>query len=101
MSGNAVMKPCADAAMAARPTEGAASLILSEPCSAKNAATLAASWLHHAAVYLAANSFKPCASIGLSFECWHTRGVATPDVMRGEGLCSAPAGIRRLRRSAA
>jgi hypothetical protein len=36
--------------MAARPTDGVPSLIVSEPVSAKNAATLGASRLFHAAV---------------------------------------------------
>jgi hypothetical protein len=40
-------------------------LILREPPSAKNAATLAAFWLHQAAVYLVPNSFSWAASIGI------------------------------------
>jgi hypothetical protein len=40
-------------------------LIFSEPSSAKNAATLAAFWLHQAAVYLEPNSFNWAAPIGI------------------------------------
>jgi hypothetical protein len=36
--------------IAARPTSGGAVLMVSEPSSAKNDATRAGSWLHHAAV---------------------------------------------------
>ena len=52
------MKPCAAAVIAGRPTAGGPPLMVSEPRSAKNAATLAARWLHHAAVYLAANGSR-------------------------------------------
>jgi hypothetical protein len=62
------MKPCAAAVIAVLPTEGAPSLIFSDPPSAKNAATLAAFWLHQAAVYLAPNSCNFAVSIGISFE---------------------------------
>jgi len=55
MSGKAVMNPCATAVMARRPTAGALSLTRREPLGAKKAATLAASWLHQAAVYREAN----------------------------------------------
>jgi hypothetical protein len=52
------MKLWADAAVAERPTEGAPLLIWSEPASEKNAATLAAFWLHQAAVYRAPKDFS-------------------------------------------
>jgi hypothetical protein len=42
------MNPRAIAAIAARPTAGASLFTLSEPFSAKNAATLSGFWLHHA-----------------------------------------------------
>src|SRR5713226_4632038 len=64
MSGKAVMKPCAAAVIAVRPVEGRPLLIFREPPSAKNAATLAAFWLHQAAVYLVPNSFSWAVSIG-------------------------------------
>ncbi len=44
------MKPCAAAVIAGRPTAGGPPLMVSEPRSAKNDATPAARWLHHAAV---------------------------------------------------
>jgi hypothetical protein len=44
------MNPWAAAVIAVLPTEGAVSLILNDPLSEKNAATLAAFWLDHAAV---------------------------------------------------
>src|SRR5882762_9713139 len=62
------MKPWAAAMIAVRPTEGAPSLIFSEPPSAKDAATLAAFWLHQAAVYLAPNSFNWTASMGIPLD---------------------------------
>jgi hypothetical protein len=43
MSGNVVMNPRASSAIAARPTAGGPSLMLIEPRSAKNAATLSGS----------------------------------------------------------
>jgi hypothetical protein len=43
------MNPCAAAVIAVRPTDEVPSLILSDPPSAKNEATLAAFWLHRAA----------------------------------------------------
>ena len=49
-SGNALMKPCAAAAIAERPTDAGPSLMESEPSAAKCAATRSASWLHQAAV---------------------------------------------------
>ena len=52
------MNPCAAAVIAARPTDGWPSLIFREPFPAKNDATLAASWLHHAAVYRVAKSLN-------------------------------------------
>lgn len=55
------MNPCAAAVIAARPAAGGPPLICSEPSSAKNAATLAALRLHHAAVYLVAKSPKRAA----------------------------------------
>jgi len=51
-----LIKPCAAAVIAVLPTEGKPSLIFSDPPSAKNAATHAASWLHQAAVYFFPNS---------------------------------------------
>jgi hypothetical protein len=42
------MKPRAISAMATRPTAGGPWFTLSEPFSAKNAATLSGLWLHHA-----------------------------------------------------
>lgn len=39
-----------------RPTAAAPSLTMSEPFSAKNAATLSGFWLHHAAAYRRAKS---------------------------------------------
>jgi hypothetical protein len=62
------MKPWAAAVIAGLPTEGAPSLIVSDPFSAKNAPTLAAFWLHHAAVYFAPNSFNVAVSIAVSLE---------------------------------
>jgi hypothetical protein len=62
------MNPWAAPVIAGRPTAGAPSLIVRDPCSAKNAATLAASWLHHAAVYFAPNSFNLSTSIAVSVE---------------------------------
>ena len=44
------MNPCAAAVIAVRPIDGGPSLIVREPFSAKNEATLAAFWLHQAAV---------------------------------------------------
>lgn len=44
------MKPCAAAVMASLPTAGGPPLMVSEPLGAKNDATLAAFWLHQAAV---------------------------------------------------
>ena len=58
------MNPCAASAIALRPREGVPPLIASEPPGEKNAATLAASWLHHADVYRAA---KPRSSAILSY----------------------------------
>src|SRR5260370_208518 len=52
------MNPCAAAVIAVRPTGGVPSLILSDPPSAKNEATLAAFWLHQAAVHRIANPFS-------------------------------------------
>jgi hypothetical protein len=52
--------------MAALPAAGAPPLMVNDPPSAKNAATLAASWLHHAAVYLAPNSCSVPSFIGNS-----------------------------------
>src|SRR4029077_4524508 len=49
ISGKAVMKPCAASVIAALPIDGLPSLIFKNPSSAKNEATLDASWLHHAA----------------------------------------------------
>lgn len=49
-SGKADMKEWATSVMAFVPTAGALSLTLSEPVGAKWAATLAAFWLHQAAV---------------------------------------------------
>jgi hypothetical protein len=48
MSGKSRMKPRAISAIAARPIAGGPSFTLSEPFSAKNAATLSGFWLHHA-----------------------------------------------------
>src|ERR1700680_3019417 len=59
-SGKAVMNPCAASLIAIRPSEGVPPLMVSEPLGEKNAATLAASWLHHAAVYRVA---KPRSSV--------------------------------------
>ena len=50
------MNPCAKAEIATRPTAAIPSLIFGDPCSAKNQTTLAAFWLHQAAVYLAPNA---------------------------------------------
>src|SRR5215472_11393263 len=49
MWGNAVMNSCATCVMALRPTNGVPPLIASDPPGEKNAATLVAFWLHHAA----------------------------------------------------
>jgi len=57
------MNPWAAAVIAARPTDGVPSLIVRDPCSAKKDATLAAFWLHQAAVYRAAKSFSLFPSI--------------------------------------
>src|SRR5438132_9982093 len=65
MSGKADMNPCATSAMASRPTAGSFSFTLSEPFGAKNAATLAASWLPQAAVYRPARSRRLSESIGI------------------------------------
>ena len=62
------MKPWAAAVMAILPAEGAPSLIVSDPLSAKNAATVAAFWLHHAAVYFVPNPFNLATSITVSTE---------------------------------
>jgi hypothetical protein len=64
-SGKAVINPCAALVIAARPTAGIASFILRDPFSAKNEATLAASWLHQAAVYRAPKSFSLVESMKL------------------------------------
>jgi hypothetical protein len=61
ISGNALMNPCATSAISPRPA-ASAPLTLSEPFCAKNAATHAASRLHHAAVYLWARSLKNAGS---------------------------------------
>jgi len=42
--------------------------IVNDPFSAKKAATLAAFWLHHAAVYFVPNSFSFATSIAFSVE---------------------------------
>jgi len=42
------MNACASLAIAARPIAGGPLLMLFEPFSAKNAATLSGFWLHHA-----------------------------------------------------
>src|SRR6476661_5590976 len=55
MSGRSRMKPRATSAIDARPTAGGPSFTLSEPFSAKNAATLSGFWLHHAEAYRFAN----------------------------------------------
>src|SRR5438132_7137964 len=55
MSGNVVMNACASLAIAARPIAGGPLLMLIEPRSAKNAATLSGLWLHHASAYRSAN----------------------------------------------
>jgi len=60
------MNPCAAAVIAARPTAGEPSLIVSEPSGEKNAATLAAFRLHHAAVYRTAKLFIASSFIRLS-----------------------------------
>jgi len=44
------MKDCAEAVIASLPTAGLPSLMVREPSGEKCAATLAASWLHQAAV---------------------------------------------------
>lgn len=44
------MNPCAAAVTASRPTDGVPPVMVSEPSPAKNAATLAASWLLQTAV---------------------------------------------------
>src|SRR4051812_10820531 len=86
-SGNAVMKLCADSVIAARPIDGAPLLIVSDPFSAKNEATCAGSWLHHAAVYRVAKSRTRDGSIGL------------PPVVHWVRLNSPPIpGIRKARR---
>jgi len=53
-SGNAIMNDRAAALISSRPTAGAPPLIVNDPSGAKNVATLAASWLHHAALYRSA-----------------------------------------------
>src|SRR6266487_1775485 len=45
---NVLMNPRATSAIAARPTAGGPPFTLSEPFSAKNAATFSGFWLHHA-----------------------------------------------------
>src|SRR6266853_5214302 len=56
MSGNAFMNPWAVAVIAARPTEGAPALTVSEPSSASKAVRLAGFWLLQAAAYRVAKS---------------------------------------------
>ena len=60
------MNPCAAAVIAVVPTDGVPLLIVSDPSSAKKAATLAAFWLHHAAVYFAPNASSFAMSIAFS-----------------------------------
>src|SRR5438067_12082712 len=55
MSGNVVMNACASLAISARPTADGPLLMLIEPPSEKNAATLSGFWLHHASAYRSAN----------------------------------------------
>ena len=50
------MNPCAASVIALRPIAGTPPLMVREPLGEKKAATLAASWLHQAAVYRAAKS---------------------------------------------
>ena len=58
------MNPRAISAIAARPTAGDASFTLSEPFSAKNAATFSGSWLHQAWAYRMAKSCNSLISSG-------------------------------------
>ena len=57
-SGNAVMNDSATSATAFRPTAAGPSFTQSAPSSAKNAATLAGSWLHQAAVHTSLNRLR-------------------------------------------
>jgi hypothetical protein len=76
-SGKAVINPCAALVIAARPTAGVASFILRDPFSAKNEATLAAFWLHQAAVYRAPKSFSLVESMKLFSDCAGRRRVSS------------------------
>jgi hypothetical protein len=84
------MKSWAASVIAARPTEGAPSLILSDPFAPKNEATLAAFWLHQAPVYRAAKSFSLFDSMKLLSssppECFKLAIGVHMQGARGEGV---------------
>src|SRR5712691_8754354 len=66
MSGNVVMNACASLAIAACPIAGGPLLMLIEPRSAKNAATLSGFWLHHASAYRSANLVNSASAIAFA-----------------------------------
>jgi hypothetical protein len=71
------MKLWAAAVIAVLPTEGRPSLIVRDPPAAKNTATLAAFWLHHAVVYLVPNFLKVALFIADSVELSPASAAAT------------------------
>jgi hypothetical protein len=65
ISGNVVMNDCASSVISFRPTAGAPSLTVNEALGEKNAATLAGSPPHQAAVLRTAKSRNLVGSVGI------------------------------------